>query len=480
MRPLGHRFRSGFLVGLGLFRHARRGLLRAKGPPSGEGQPGRGQEAPQVPGKLSPASGTPRAGYYRHPAIYRDTILFTAEGALWEVGTDGGAARRLTSGAGTELFTAISPDGRTVAFSASYEGPKDVYTMPIGGGVPQRRTWGGESFGSDPTGDEVAGWMPDGRLLVRSWRYSTLPDSKLVAFDDDGGHEIIPLAQASEGVFTPDGKTLFFTRLPRQGSQTKRYQGGTAENLWRFEAGTEAVPLTADWAGTSHNPMFWSGRVYFLSDRDGVMNVYSMDREGIGLRPETHHHGMDAQYASLSEGRIVYQLGADLWLLDLKTGHDAGSFRSRSSPISGSAPRTLGEEPARIPHRRPYFPGRERGRLHRARRGIHPPAEGREDRQGRGRLEHPLPRSEVRAGWQEHLRALDADRGDRVLEIPRERSQWRRRREQSRAVDEGTQTSCAGTAWFRRTAAGSPTGTKTSSSGCTTSRPGKASESHNP
>jgi tricorn protease len=275
----------------------------------------------------APPSGSPRAGYYRHPAIHGDTILFTSEGDLWEVGVEGGAARRLTTGSGTELLSAISPDGRTVAFTASYEGPKDVYTMPIGGGVPTRRTWGGEGLGAESPGDEVAGWMPDGRLLVRSWRYSTLPDSQLVALDDHGNHEIIPLAQASEGAFTPDGKTLFFTRLPRQSSQTKRYQGGTAESLWRYEAGTgaaaEAVPLTADWPGTSHNPMTWNGRLYFLSDRDGVMNVYSMAPDGHDLKEETHHRGMDVQSASLSEGRIVYQLGADLWLLDLKTGKDA-------------------------------------------------------------------------------------------------------------------------------------------------------------
>jgi tricorn protease len=268
-------------------------------------------------------SGAARAGYYRFPAIHGDTIVFTSEGDLWEVGTQGGAARRLTTGAGTELYSATSPDGRTIAFSAAYEGPKDVYTIPIGGGVPRRRTWDGESVGIEPRGDEVAGFMPDGRVLVRTWRYSTLPDPKLVAFDDDGNHEVIPLAAASEGVFTPDGKTVFFTRLPWQGSETKRYKGGTAENLWRYEPGSEAVALTADFPGTSHNPMFWNGRVYFLSDRDGVMNVYSMDRDGHDLKEETHHRGVDVQYASLSDGRIVYQLGADLWLLDLKSGHDA-------------------------------------------------------------------------------------------------------------------------------------------------------------
>jgi tricorn protease len=259
-------------------------------------------------------TGATRPGYYRYPAIHGDTIVFTAEGDLWKVSTKGGVAIRLTSNPGEESHAAISPDGRTVAFSAEYEGPLDVYTMPMDGGLPERRTWDGHAL--------VAGWTPDGRVLVRTSRYSTLPDPQLVAIDSKGGREIIPLATAAQGSYSPDGQTLFFTRLDRQPSWTKRYKGGTAENIWRYDAGSEAVELTGDWAGTSNNPMFWSGRVYFLSDRDGVMNIYSMDEHGRNVRQHTHHLGFDVRSASLSEGRIAYQCGADLWLLDLGSGKD--------------------------------------------------------------------------------------------------------------------------------------------------------------
>jgi tricorn protease len=259
--------------------------------------------------------GNKHRGYYRYPAIQGDTVVFTAEGDLWLVSVTGGPARRLTSDPGREIYPAISPDGQTVAFSGEYEGPQDVYTIPIDGGLPQRRTWDG--------GAVVVGWTPDGRVLVRTKRYSTLPDPQLVAIASDGQREIVPLAQSAEGVYTPDGKTLFFTRYNRQPSQTKRYQGGTVENIWRYDAGSEAVLLTADWKGTSHNPMFWNGRVYFLSDRDGVMNIFSMDRDGRDLQQLTHHRGFDVRYASISDGRIVYQCGADLWLLDLNTHQDA-------------------------------------------------------------------------------------------------------------------------------------------------------------
>ncbi len=256
-----------------------------------------------------------RPGYYRYPAIHGDTIIFTAEGDLWTVNAKGGAATRLTSNPGEETHATISPDGKTVAFSAQYEGPRDVYTMPVDGGLPQRRTWDGDAVAS--------GWTPDGRILVRTERYSTLPDAKLVAIDSTGRREIVPLAQAAQGAYTPDGRTLFFTRLAWQGSNTKRYKGGTAENIWRYDAGSEAVELTADFTGTSRNPMFWDGRVYFVSDRDGVMNIFSMTPDGKDVKQHTHHHGFDVQTAALSDGRIVYQCGADLWLLDLKSGADA-------------------------------------------------------------------------------------------------------------------------------------------------------------
>jgi tricorn protease len=264
---------------------------------------------------LSAADAPPlHRGYYSYPALHGDTLLFTSEGDLWSVDVHGGAAHRLTSGSGTENQATISPDGKTIAFRANYEGPNEVYTMPVEGGLPQRRTWDGDSH--------PAGWAPDGRLLVATGRYSMLPSNELAIIDNSGSREIIPLAQAAEGVYSSDGHTLFFTRWYAQPSQTKRYKGGSAENIWSFDGKNEAVSLTADFPGTSAHPMFWNGRVYFLSDRDGIMNIYSMDPQGHAAKQESHQHIIDVQSASLFDGRIVYASGSDLWLLDLSTGHE--------------------------------------------------------------------------------------------------------------------------------------------------------------
>jgi len=254
-------------------------------------------------------------GYYRFPAISGTTIAFTAEGDLWITTTDGGIARRLTTHPGDETHAAFSPDGKTIAYSANYEGPTEVYTMPSAGGLPTRRTFDGAVA-------QVAGWTPDGKILYATRRYSKLPDTQLFSIDSQNHIQPIPLSQASQGAYDSEGRTLFFTRRPFQGSEAKRYQGGTAQNLWKFAPGSEAVALTADFPGTSRDAMWWNGHVYFASDRDGTMNLWSMDPNGHNLKQLTHHQGWDIQSPSLSQGRIVYQLGADLHLFDIASSAD--------------------------------------------------------------------------------------------------------------------------------------------------------------
>jgi tricorn protease len=79
---------------------------------------------------IPPTPASP-VGYYREPAIHGDVIVFVSEGDLWKVSSGGGVATRLTSHPGEEGLPAISPDGLSVAFTAQYEGPTDVYTMPL-------------------------------------------------------------------------------------------------------------------------------------------------------------------------------------------------------------------------------------------------------------------------------------------------------------------------------------------------------------
>ncbi|HWP70002.1 MAG TPA: hypothetical protein VNM36_02835, partial [Gemmatimonadaceae bacterium] len=271
--------------------------------------------AGEITSAQSPTSGT--LGFYRSPDIRGETVVFAAEGDLWSVPIAGGLARRLTSHAAEESSPVISPDGRSLAFTGRYEGPAALYTMPLSGGTPVRRTYDGDAANATT-------WTPDGKLVYTTVNYTGIPKPGMVQLDlRNGTRTLVPLAGASEGSYDATGRTLYFSRPAFHNNVTKRYTGGTARDVWKFTTGaTEAVELTGDYNGESHSPMWWNGRVYFVSDRDGTMNLWSMKEDGTDKRQLTRHSGWDVRGAEIDGGRIVYQLGADLWLYDVTSSQD--------------------------------------------------------------------------------------------------------------------------------------------------------------
>ena len=247
-------------------------------------------------------------GYYQYPDIHNDQLVFCAEGDIWTVALTGGNAHRLTTHAEDERYPLISPDGKSILFSASYEGPIELYTIPIEGGLPQRWTY-------ERDASIATTWIDDNNIVYATRAYNKKPDNRLVKINTESKiRNFIPLDQASEASYSDDGKTLYFVRPAFHRNVTKRYKGGTARQIWKFKDGDqEAVKLTKDYVGESHHPMFFDGRVYFISDRDGMMNIWSMKSNGSDISQHTEHADFDVRSANVSNGRIVYQLGADLW-----------------------------------------------------------------------------------------------------------------------------------------------------------------------
>lgn len=265
-------------------------------------------------------------GYFRQPSISGDTIVFVAEGDLWRMSASASptTAQRLTTHPAEESNPAISPDGKWVAFTGRYEGPAEVYVMPITGGAPTRLTYEGDTA-------RVQGWTADNKIIYATARYSGKPTTRLYVVDmTTHFRTAIPLADAAEGCF--NNNALFFARHPLASDNVKHYIGGLAQKIWRFDVGTaskpaaEATPLTGDYKGTSRQPMCDNSRnrVYFLSDRDGTFNLWSMDLAGRDLRQHTKHKDFDIRGASISaDGKsIAYQRGADVYVLDTATNAD--------------------------------------------------------------------------------------------------------------------------------------------------------------
>ncbi len=254
-------------------------------------------------------------GYYQSPDIYQSNVVFAAEGDLWKVSIHGGLAQRLTTHVEEEQYPRFSPDGKTLVYSASYEGPREVYTIPVDGGLPIRWTYS--------EGSRAVGWTPKGDIIYSTSELSKLPNAQLLTLDlATKERSIIPLHQANQGVQNSVG-TWFFVPLSDLNDNVKRYKGGWTRQIWKFDGKNEAIKLTTDHLGESFNPMWFEGRVFFITDRDGMKNIWSMNADGKDFKQHTAHTEFDVRSANLHDGKIVYQHAADLWLLDIASGRYA-------------------------------------------------------------------------------------------------------------------------------------------------------------
>jgi tricorn protease len=263
---------------------------------------------------FSSLSAETNLGYYRSPSFRGGTIVFHSQGTFWKVPEAGGSAVRLTSDEGAESLSAISPDGKLLAYTGEYEGVADLYLLPLDGGPPKRLTY-------DGVNPKVVGWHPEGKLLFTTTQYTGLPSVQVATLNmQTKERKLLPLSEASDACFDDKGKTVYFTRYPFQGSSTKRYKGGFAQNIWKYTESTEeALPLTTDYLGTSKAPMYWDGRVYFLSDRDGILNIWSMNENGKDLKQHTFSKEFDVLSASTDQGKIIYEMAADLHMYSIST-----------------------------------------------------------------------------------------------------------------------------------------------------------------
>ncbi len=259
------------------------------------------------------------------PAMNKTEIVFSYAGDLWSVSRQGGVATRLTAGTGSESGAAFSPDGNTIAFSGEYDGNTDVFTVPAAGGVPKRITY-------HPDADRVVGWTPDGkRILFRSNREAYSRYTQLYTVSAEGGlAEALPLPMAFAGSYSPDGKRMAYQPLDGGQFSTdtnnfvswKRYRGGRASYLWVVnfaDLNTQKIPRTDS---NDFDAMWIGNKIYFLSDRNGPVTLFSYDPQSKKIDELIKNPGKDIINASAGPGGIVYEQFGQIHIYDLATSKE--------------------------------------------------------------------------------------------------------------------------------------------------------------
>jgi tricorn protease len=253
---------------------------------------------------LSLTAGAVPTRLLRSPTVSANAIAFAYANNIWIVPRAGGLARRVTSFQGQTTNPHFSPDGRWVAFSAEYAGNVDVYVVAAEGGEPKRLTW-------HPGPDVVQGWTPDGHDIVfASARATAAPNAapRFWTVPVDGGVEqpmILP--RAYQGKLSPDGSRIAYRMNNSWDEERRNYRGGQNRPIWILTMKSHEVEAPP-WTDSKDMDPVWIGdAVYFISDRDGVANIWSFDTKTKKLTQVTHFDDFDVKTLDAGAGAIVFE-----------------------------------------------------------------------------------------------------------------------------------------------------------------------------
>ncbi len=265
----------------------------------------------------------------RFPTTNDREIVFCYAGELYTVANDGGIARRLTSGPGYTSFPRFSPDGKQVAFTSEYDGNREVYVMPAEGGTPKRLTISA-TLGRDDVSDRmgpnniVMAWENTKPLIVFRSRMKSFNDfigSLFTVGLDAELPQQVPVPRGGFTSFSPDDSKMAFNRVFREFRTWKHYRGGMADDIWIHDFKTGATENLTNNPAQDICPMWGpDNKIYFISDRDGRMNLFVVDLASKATKQLTSFKDFDIKFPSIGKDSIVFEQAGYIWRYDLKSG----------------------------------------------------------------------------------------------------------------------------------------------------------------
>lgn len=256
--------------------------------------------------------------WMRFPAISPDgkTVAFSYKGDIWTVPANGGQARQITTNPAYDAYPVWSPDSRQIAFASSREGSMDIYVVGRDGGAPRRVT--------TDSGDEYPmAWRNDSTIMLKA---SIMPKATSIMFADfsqvyevsaNGGRmrlfSDIPMEDISVG---NDGAMLYHDKKGYEDPFRKHHQSPICRDIWLYKGG-DYTKLT-DFAGEDRNPVWGNdaNTYYYLSEEDGTFNVYKRHLGETAKTQLTHYKGNPVRYLTrAADGTLCYAYDGAIYTL---------------------------------------------------------------------------------------------------------------------------------------------------------------------
>lgn len=225
------------------------------------------------------AYATPK--WMRYSAISPDgtTIAFSYQGDIYLVSSKGGEARKFIATPAHEYMPVWSPDGKTIAYAADTYGNFDIFAASLDGGNPRRLT-------TNSRGETPLCFSADGKKVyfsayiqkpAASAQFPSAWIKELYTVDLGGGRpEQIFTVPAMNAYATND--VLYYEKATgSENNWRKHHVSSVARNIYSYDLKSgKHTQLTTN-VGEDRNPVPGAdGRIYFLSERDGgSFNVYA-------------------------------------------------------------------------------------------------------------------------------------------------------------------------------------------------------------
>ena len=254
--------------------------------------------------------------WMRHPAISPDgkTIAFSYQGDIFTVPSNGGTAKQITSNAAFDSYPVWSPDGSHIAFASNREGSIDVWVMDANGGIPKRVTTNSGS-------EYPLRWKDNSTIMFKA---SIMPTAKSIIFAGsypqvytvgmDGGRPKLFSDITMDALdINASGDVLYIDRKGYEDEWRKHHRSPITRDVW-LKSGDSFRKLTT-FDGEDRDPV-WSAdgkSFYYLSEQSGTLNIYHRTLDGKETQITNHEKNPVRFLSAATDGTLCYGYDGEIY-----------------------------------------------------------------------------------------------------------------------------------------------------------------------